>query len=398
MTDFNWKSLLRDASLVGDGKGQLSTSGSTAIFKSVNQRRHNLAQQQGTAAQRESAAGFKPVDGTPAAMSDAALQVVSLGTHGGVLGAVAKPHYAAGSLYAFTFSEFLEALIHVALHLPPAVAGVPKPAGGLTQEYVLAQLRWLLHERVLLNARRGEVLEFRKMVVESSTLSDALEAINPLLDPLYERYAEAPAKVKGGAAGFSLKAFQEMCQEAELVGHELSLVDVKSAFVHSLLFGADEDGTRMPLLERTEFSEAVLRLALHYEPAQQEAGRGGRNAGVRIAARRAMDPGAGGKAGGIAAKLAAKVKSQLTTDRGLPDSRSPVVHPAEAGGTATTAPVALAPASLGPLASFAQDEGGGEDAEELHVEEAVATTAQEEAIILERLPLVVGKLLAPLDA
>ena len=39
-----------------------------------------------------------------------------------------------------------------------------------------------------------------------------------------------------------------------------------------------------------------------------------------------------------------------------------------------------------------------EEEEELHVEEAVASKAQEESIIVERLPILCGKLLALLDA
>jgi hypothetical protein len=389
MADFNWKSLLRDASLVGEGKGQLRTTAVSAIFKSVNQRRDNLAKNKGAAAQRENASG-KPAEGTPAAYTDAVLQIASLGTHGGTFANGVTPHYAAGSLYGFTFSEFLEGLIHVAVQLPP-VAGQSRPgASGLTEGYVLSQLGWVVQDRILLDARRGEVLEFRRMVVESPTLSEAAEAISPMLDPLYARQAELPSRQ---LVGCSLKAFQDMCTEAELVGQGLSLMDIKSAFVHSLLIGADEDGTRKPLLDRNEFDEAVMRLALHFEPpAADETGRGGgRNAGGRVAARKALVHKAA-EAGArvstrskaaVADKLASKVKSQLASARPLGEGTPALEDEPAQGGEGAVA------ADAGVVV---------EEEEELHVEEAVASKAQEESIIVERLPILCGKLLALLDA
>ena len=49
MTDFNWKTLLKEAQVVGTEAGMFRTDVSTHIFKTVNQRRDNMEQAKGKA-------------------------------------------------------------------------------------------------------------------------------------------------------------------------------------------------------------------------------------------------------------------------------------------------------------------------------------------------------------
>ena len=292
----------------------------------------------------------------------------------GFSSSVVKAHYAAGSLYAFTFSEFLEGLIFVALELP-AAPGLERDANGLTSEYVLQQVHWLLHDKVLPNVKKGEVLEFRRRMVESSVLAGTLDAVNPMLDPVYQHFAELPMKGKyTGGTGLALKAFLDMCQESDLVGHSLSHVNVKTCFVNSLNIAADSDVARKPLLDRSEFAEAVLRLAFKYnlnaeppaaEGAAAEDGPTPRKGGraVRKALESLAKPAKGHK--DAAVKLAAKVEAKLSP------RIVPVNAPAEAG-------------EGGGASSLA--EGGG-----------ASSLADFEAAIVEKLPTVCGKLLSLLE-
>ena len=54
---------------------------------------------------------------------------------GGYASSVTRAHYAAGSIYAFTFSEFLEGLICAAIEL--ANGFKPPPPEGLSTEHVM---------------------------------------------------------------------------------------------------------------------------------------------------------------------------------------------------------------------------------------------------------------------
>ena len=70
---------------------------------------------------------------------------------------------------------------------------------------------------MLPNCARGEVLDFRYTLANSAILSEALDAVRPFLDPLYDKYADMPVRVDRGAKpgmGFSLQNFLEMCQVA----------------------------------------------------------------------------------------------------------------------------------------------------------------------------------------
>ena len=364
MTDFNWKTLLRDATVVGDSKDpeapQLTTQAATAIFKAVNQRRDNLTQNKGKEAQAVNK-GLKAADGTPTAYSEAALKATTGGegasgtpraSGGGFSAGVTKAHYAAGSLYAFTFSEFLEGLLHVALELPPNSSGmIDRGEGGLTTEYILQQVHWLINDKILPNVRHGEVLEFRRMVVGSGLISSALDAINPMLDPLYERYAQLPSKGRyHGGYGCSLKAFLDLCQDADLVGQQLSHLNVKTAFVNSLSLG---DDARKPLLDRAEFTEAVVRMAYLYKADTDDA-EGGRAA--RKAVEQAAKPAKGRE--DAAVKLTESVKKKM--------------------------PVTDSPRTTPPAGDW-----NASDANQ---------RGDDEAKILESLPVVCGKLLSVLEA
>ena len=162
--------------------------------------------------------------------------------------------------------------------LAESVGMVAPAGGGLTAGHVLTAVGRLLSERVLKHAKHGDVLEFRRKIAGSFQLSEAFDAIRPLIDPLFARYAKEPrlastpsrsaAKGPSALAGggppvgeMSLKRFLEMCTDAELIGSQLSRNQAMMAFVNSLQFSADEV-TRAPLLSRdTEFDEALVRLA-----------------------------------------------------------------------------------------------------------------------------------------
>lgn len=312
MTDFTWKALLKDATVVGDDRAtQLNTQQASGIFRLVNQRRDNLTLNKGggkgmdgkgasaTPAARAGAAPTGPADYT-AAVLEAVQQATDADGFGS---SVTKAHYAAGSLYAFTFSEYLEGLIFVALERPPP-ASAARPASGLTAEGVLAAVQSLLEECILPYANKGQVLEFRRVLLNSTYLSEAATAIEPHFQALYSRYAEALQKNKVGEA-FSLKSFLEACAEAGLTGSQLSHVQVKTAFVNSLQISAESAASRRPLLERSEFIEAVFRLAFAYDDSrdQAEAFKSGRKAARKAALRaQVRDP---------SAMLAAAVKSKL---------------------------------------------------------------------------------------
>ena len=239
MTDFNWKTLLRDATVVGDSKDpeapQLTTQAATAIFKAVNQRRDNLTQNKGKEAQAVNK-GLKAADGTPTAYSEAALKATTGGevhpvlAHRRRLQCWRDQDPCGGLLYAFVL-EFLEGLLHVAL-------GAPNSSGMIDQgerpyDRVHPAAGSLADQRQdLPNVRHGEVLEFRRMVVGSGLIVGAQR--DPMLDPLYERYAQLPSKGRyHGGYGCSLKAFLDLCQDADLVGQQLSHLNVKTAFISS---------------------------------------------------------------------------------------------------------------------------------------------------------------------
>lgn len=188
MLDFNWKTCLKEAGVVADGKSEtLTTSDSTRIFKQVNQQRDNMEQAKGNQASKSQAAEY-----TQAAMK---AMVESGGEPARGFGAsVTKSHHAAGSLYAFTFSEFLEGLIIAAIEC--ANGTNPPPREGLSKAAVLTAVRRLLEERVLLRCQRGDVLDFRYTMANSAPLGDALDSIRHLIDPLYDKYADMPTKVR----------------------------------------------------------------------------------------------------------------------------------------------------------------------------------------------------------
>ena len=77
-----------------------------------------------------------------------------------------------------------------------------------------------------------QVLEFRRKLASSVRLTEALDAVRGMLEPLYNRYekdvkAIRPLATKaeealGGGGTLSLKRFLDMAQDAELVGSQLS--------------------------------------------------------------------------------------------------------------------------------------------------------------------------------
>ena len=379
MTDFNWKALLKDATMCGaDAKSQLTTQSVTRIFKTVNQRRDNLTQNKGAAG----GGGAAEADTmTPGAITDAALQaMVAAGAAKaaeaagaaatGFSATVTKSHFAAGSLYAFTFSEFLEGLVHAALELPPT-AGLERPPEGLSSSYVLRAVRAAVEQRVLRYAKKGEVLQFRRAIIDSPVLTEALDVLRPQLDPLYDRYAERPANLKQGD-GISLRSFLEVCQEGGVVGSQLSHVQMKNAFVHSLQITAETQASRKPLLERGEFYEAILRIVHKYDASHETSALPG--IGPAKGARAARKAAEAAKSPiNAAGQLGQKMLHKLTP-RKAPSKVSDGPGSAEAAGTLAL-PTAATPAVGTPRNEMSEFE----------------------STIMDKLPLVCGKLLAVLE-
>ena len=293
MTESSWKSLLRDSELLAD-KGNhyqqiaLHSHDASSIFKRVNQRRENMTKGVGKYAE------------TPTAITSEALGAATP-DRGAGLGPVVERHFGAGSLFSFTFSEFLEGLVLVALELMPpkthlALAelqeadkdaahrglGLSSAAGRLlTSDHVVSAVREVLEKYVLRNAQHGDVLEFRHIVLSSALLSDALGAVREYLEPLFAKYAsvnrdrrERLAEGGAGSHGLSLRQFFAMLDDADLVGPHLSRHKAKLAFVNSIQINAETAAVRKPLLKPGfEFEEALMRLARAYT-APTEAGGG----------------------------------------------------------------------------------------------------------------------------
>uniref|UniRef100_A0A7S2H1K7 Uncharacterized protein n=1 Tax=Haptolina brevifila TaxID=156173 RepID=A0A7S2H1K7_9EUKA len=286
MTESSWKALLRDAQIIGAEKYQLqclNTMDAALIFKQVNARRENLEKGIGKGG-GGGLFGEQPTN--PAALSAVVQSAVASGsaeqpTHTSDLSStVLKSHYGAGGKFSFTFSEYLEGLVICAMQLfPPSAPGDGGPRPPLSAKHVLASVKTIIEQRVLKAAKQSGSLQFRKLFLESTRLTAAMEAIGGKLDALHAKYAKKPKVITQGVMKGSpiksgqmkdlldAKRFTEMCQEAELVGPSLSLYAVKNAFVYSLEINAEETGHRVPLLRRgPEFAEAVLRLTAAYDP------------------------------------------------------------------------------------------------------------------------------------
>jgi hypothetical protein len=139
----------------------------------------------------------------------------------------------------------------------------------------------------------------------------------------------------------TIKRFLEMCEEAELLGPSLSRHQAKLVFVHSLEIAPDGGALRKPLLARgPEFHEAILRLTHKYQLTKEDA-----------------QLGADGRT-----SLRKSCKLQTSADKfsnaGMAARAQADVHAAVAGNVVTN------------------------------------DASEEEAAILEKLPLVCGKLLA----
>ena len=180
----------------------------------------------------------------------------------------------AGSLYGFTFSEFVEGLVFVALELPPASAVLS--TSGLTTPYVVSCARALLEEHVLLKAKSSGILETRRTLLDSVDLSAALDAVKADIDPVYKCFTSQPQRMgsqnrpRGDSAGITLSQFLELLEGAQLIGGKLSRMRVKTIFISSLELTAESADTRRPLLSRAEFDEALLRICFAFEPSKEE--------------------------------------------------------------------------------------------------------------------------------
>jgi hypothetical protein len=296
MTDFTWRSVLKDSKIVSVEPGpaarkMLSTMVASRIFVSVNQRRDNLENRELVMERKIASKGYKKgveaklqgavLMATPTQSSSQQEEAPSTNEAESV-GEILQGHSAAaGSLYAFTFSEFLEGLVHAALELQ-ALARRPA-VGGLTSSYVSAAVSTMLEERLLPFAKRADVIKLRSMLLSSAALSEALDAIKRDIDRLFDRVASAPQRLgrltssaKDGG-GFPLKAFLGICADAQLTGPQLSIKQVKTIFLSSLELSADSASGRRPLLRRDEFDEALLRLTHGYQASEGElvATRGG---------------------------------------------------------------------------------------------------------------------------
>lgn len=115
----------------------------------------------------------------------------------------------------------------------------------------------------------------RRQLLDSVAVSEAITAIKSQVDKIYYKVAQAPARLGTGKvvekmSGFPLRSFLAMCEEAQLIGvqaagRQLSRLQVKTVFLSALEITASSSYRRRPLLTRSEFDEALLRLAYHYE-------------------------------------------------------------------------------------------------------------------------------------
>ena len=360
MTDSKWRQLLKDAMIVAERekRAHLTTMAASNIFRSVNQRRDNLerGQQRGT----KGGAHMTPDRAAHVAIGEA----TGLGS-----ASASASSFAAGSLFGFTFSEFLEGLIHVSIELTQSAAGggggaQSRSANAISTPVVIAGVRSLIEQRILPNAKTSNVLEFRRAALDSMRLTEALDAIRRPIDQIWSYFAHRPQKVGAqgkqkllpDATGFSLQHFLELAQEAQLIGGALSRMQAKTVFISALEISAESAGGRRPLLTRAEFGEALLRLCYAYEPTPDELLQSSGTPGTRQ--RRSTLAGDGGARANLFAQgVAGKVTPQTSTPQHTP-RHTPRHTPSAARGEA-----AFSPATM-------------------------------EDVILERLPLVMGRLLA----
>lgn len=123
MTEFKWRTFLKDAMIVGEGKGQLSLISASNIFTMVNQRREN--HDKGRAASAATR-GVTSATGARNSVVDTVTKAHAQqpgGADASVQQAQLTPSlfesvYTGGSVHGFTLSEFLEGLVLVALELP----------------------------------------------------------------------------------------------------------------------------------------------------------------------------------------------------------------------------------------------------------------------------------------
>jgi hypothetical protein len=271
LSENSWLQLCRDARLIGDGDGQIMASEACLIFTGVNTRRH--------------------------------ARNVALGSDGD-----------SGSIRGFTFSEFVEGIIHLACRIassqqlkeallnssesaaaaassaaasaleppspdappldettpPRAAAADPKGAAMLLSAAKVVQHVSSLVEGVLLpRVEREDVRGFRNALRNSAAIADALESHADLIRHVHGRYAtrgderEWVIDADSGAYGLTLPRYTELVWEAGLIGRELSRNSAKSAFVNSLNVGDALAGV-------TEFGEVLARLAHALTPLSRE--------------------------------------------------------------------------------------------------------------------------------
>ena len=194
--------------------------------------------------------------------------------------------------------------------------------------FVISSVTAFLEHRVLPYAKSSKVLELRHALLDSLGVSDAVEAIKAHIDPIFHKYASKPTrvgaqgkhKVLPDATGFSLRDFVELCDEAQLIGGSLSRMQVKSIFIYSLEITAESANDRRPLLSRSEFDEALLRICMAFEPPPEELKALAGTPGLR---RRAsiFDQDGDERATKFAQELSVKVATpRNSTPRGTPGS------------------------------------------------------------------------------
>ena len=231
LSENSWLQLCRDAKLIGDGPKQLLPTDVCLIFTAVNTRR--------------------------------AARVATLTSQGAV------NDLDQGSIRAFTFSEFIEALVQFACKRELASGGMQGAAAGrLTTEHVEATLRALVEGAVLPHVRREDVRGFREALQRSEAITSILNASAVSLRAVHMRYASRGGERDllyddAGGLGLTLARYQEMVWEAGLIGRQLSRNMAKAAFVNALNAGDALAGL-------AEFVEIVVRLAHHLTPMTRE--------------------------------------------------------------------------------------------------------------------------------
>jgi len=299
MTESKWLAFLHEIGVIGkpDEKGKISLSLAATIFKNIVSQ--NILKED------------KPSGGDvqDKAMADSMAAISQKKAERAKVVEHFKEH-GAEVLHAFTFSEFIEAIVTCACECRPLKAGE-----ATSVEHVGGAVEDLIHKQILPKASQENVLAFRRLCISSVSFALELERLGSTLDKVFEMYllprpanfdallepsadgaltprraaTLAKAKTKAGSpskgngapaapklapnskkkvkrpAGMALHRFEDMIRDADLFGDALSHMQVKRCFASSMRM-ASGDRPKTPLLMKgDEFNESILRICLAFQ-------------------------------------------------------------------------------------------------------------------------------------